>query len=231
MKRMVTSSTSTALVSQSSTSSENYGQPSSSRQHGRGRGRGGCRGCGGRNNYTRRSYGGHYYDAGRESGGRSSLPPLLPSPPSISAGSSCQICNKSGHTARVCSERGNFAYSADSLVPPFSALSVTSNDSWCVDSGATQHMTPSLQNLDQPQPYTSTSTITVGNGTSIPISHTGQSASSDLFLSTMFFTSLLSLVIYYLLKNSLMKINATSYLMNMVFVPRQANWQDSPQWS
>lgn len=103
------------------------------------------------------------------------LPPLLPTP-SFVYGGLCQICNKSNHMAWVCSKRGNFAYSATSLTDPPSSMSIIdTTDSWWIDSRASQHLTPQVQCLSQPQSYSGTGTILVRNGSTLPISHIGSS--------------------------------------------------------
>ena len=48
------------------------------------------------------------------------------------------------------------------------------NSSWLFDSGATNHITNNLSNLTLQQPYTETEGVLVGNGTHLPITHTGQ---------------------------------------------------------
>lgn len=55
-----------------------------------------------------------------------------------------------------------------------SAPSSSSTANWYVDSAATTHVTPDLDNLHHYKPYYGYDQVTVGNGTSIPIQHTGQ---------------------------------------------------------
>ena len=147
-------------MAQTSTLSVNPPSPSGGRRGGRNGGRGG------RSNRGRGRNGGCY----QHNNYNKKLPPLLPTTVAIDTTTPCQICNRFGHTARVCYERGNFAYTATSgrdSNPP------TDRASWCVDSGASQHMTPHLQHIQTPSPYTGNNTITVGNGCSLPISHSG----------------------------------------------------------
>jgi len=49
----------------------------------------------------------------------------------------------------------------------------SSNSPWFVDSGATNHITTSLNNLSRLSPYQGTDKVTVGDGKSLPISHIG----------------------------------------------------------
>jgi hypothetical protein len=49
---------------------------------------------------------------------------------------------------------------------------------WCLDSGATHHMTSSPNNLSNVQPYLVTDSIVVGNGSQLSISHIGQTTVS-----------------------------------------------------
>jgi hypothetical protein len=83
-------------------------------------------------------------------------PPLLPTPayrPPFNFSPACQICNQAGHIARVCPERGNFAYTAEAAMQATSTSDL-GDPNWCLDSGATHHMTPSPNNLSNAQPYT-----------------------------------------------------------------------------
>ena len=61
------------------------------------------------------------------------------------AGVQCQICRKLNHSAMTCYQRNN-------LVIP-SANIVESTQNWYLDSGATHHLTNSLNNLDISQEY------------------------------------------------------------------------------
>lgn len=45
---------------------------------------------------------------------------------------------------------------------------------WYFDSGATNHITNNLQNIEQPQPVHNSPGIMVGNGTNLQVSHTGK---------------------------------------------------------
>ena len=122
----------TTLITTTQPNQQNFGNL------GRGRGQGGGRNCG-----RGRGRGGrHYHHSQPFFNYNSSTPPLLPTPPSINTSIACQICNKFGHTTRVCYERHNHAYITQPYADSMSQLSLQSptDGSWCIDSGATQHM-------------------------------------------------------------------------------------------
>lgn len=90
----------------------------------------------------------------------------------------CQICHKFGHTAVDCWYRMDNAYSSGSTSGP-RAYAATQNFSsgsspWYVDSAATHHITNDLNNLQIYQPYTGVDQVTVGNGSGLPIHHSGK---------------------------------------------------------
>lgn len=142
--------------------------PNNRQQHyfdhkGRGRGRG-------------RGRGHHFFDNCRSAPPQPDRPPLLPTPPyhpPFNFSPNCKICNQAGHIARVCPERGNFAYTTEVAMPPASTPDLV-DPNWCLDSGATHHMTSSPNNLSNVQPYSGTDSIVVGNGSQLSISHIGQ---------------------------------------------------------
>ncbi|CAH9077398.1 unnamed protein product [Cuscuta epithymum] len=73
----------------------------------------------------------------------------------------CQLCDKSGHTARQCHSRGVFsptAHVADSL--PDSG----NNQNWLLDTGATHHITSDLNNLAIHSDYNGNDSVLMGNG-------------------------------------------------------------------
>ncbi|KAI0488074.1 hypothetical protein KFK09_027898 [Dendrobium nobile] len=84
----------------------------------------------------------------------------------------CQICGKRGHSATNCWHRGNFSYT-----PPSSSniALVTESDSspWYLDSGASAHLTPDSQSLQQSTPYNGRDQVFVGNGNPLPIQNIG----------------------------------------------------------
>ncbi|KAJ3699566.1 hypothetical protein LUZ61_003271 [Rhynchospora tenuis] len=106
----------------------------------------------------------------------------------------CQICTKWGHPAYKCHHRFDLAFNGPTPLPnsssssqsqqpqqttqPHQALvaepSMTSpTASWFMDSGATTHVTPDLNNLSSSQVYTGTDQVHMGNGKGLTISHTG----------------------------------------------------------
>ncbi|PKU64785.1 Retrovirus-related Pol polyprotein from transposon TNT 1-94 [Dendrobium catenatum] len=87
----------------------------------------------------------------------------------------CQICFKKGHSAQTCWHRLNIQY-VPSVKNTNSAL-VASSDApdttWFLDSEASSHLTNSMDNMSIAQSYHGDDNITVGNGHTVPISHTG----------------------------------------------------------
>uniref|UniRef100_A0A2N9G9X8 Integrase catalytic domain-containing protein n=1 Tax=Fagus sylvatica TaxID=28930 RepID=A0A2N9G9X8_FAGSY len=107
----------------------------------------------------------------------------------------CQICGKTGHLALDCFHRMNFAYqgrqppaklaaiASTNMTNAFNAYSSTQS-SWISDTGATNHFTPDISHIPDCHEYRGNEQVTVGNGQSLPINHTGNSqlyASSHLF--------------------------------------------------
>ena len=100
----------------------------------------------------------------------------------------CQICYKMGHTAIDCYHRMNFTYQGrhptSKLVAMASSTHNLSSNYWISDTGATDHFTPDLANIQHPTEYTGTDTNIVGNGNTLPITHIGHAqlrASKYLF--------------------------------------------------
>ena len=72
----------------------------------------------------------------------------------------------------------DFAYQGRHPPAKLAAMASTSNgsqggDTWLTDTGATDHLTANLTNLQTPAPYQGTEQVSVGNGQSIPINHIG----------------------------------------------------------
>ena len=58
----------------------------------------------------------------------------------------------------------------------FAANNFSNNPPWLLDSGASHHVTTDLSNLSLHTPYTGYDDIMIGDGTSLPISHTGSTS-------------------------------------------------------
>uniref|UniRef100_A0A2N9HGM7 CCHC-type domain-containing protein n=1 Tax=Fagus sylvatica TaxID=28930 RepID=A0A2N9HGM7_FAGSY len=107
----------------------------------------------------------------------------------------CQICGKTGHLALDCFHRMNFAYQGRQPPAKLAAIASTNmsnainassstQSSWISDTGATDHFTPDISHIPDCHEYCGNEQVTVGNGQSLPIKHSGNSqlyASSHLF--------------------------------------------------
>jgi hypothetical protein len=107
----------------------------------------------------------------------------------------CQICGKTGHLALDCFHRVNFSYQGRQPLAKHTAIASTNmtnainassstQSSWISDIGATDHFTPDISHIPDCHEYCGNEQVTVGNGQSLPINHTGNSqlyASSHLF--------------------------------------------------
>ncbi|KAA8519612.1 hypothetical protein F0562_013943 [Nyssa sinensis] len=93
----------------------------------------------------------------------------------------CQICNKNGHSALDCYHRLDFSYQGKHPSPQLIAMSAAYNTSydssltnpnyWYTDTGATNHITADLANLNSPIEYQGDDNIIVANGQALDISH------------------------------------------------------------
>ncbi|KAJ3698372.1 hypothetical protein LUZ61_002077 [Rhynchospora tenuis] len=111
----------------------------------------------------------------------------------------CQICCRWGHTAAECYRRFDIRYTGQPLQQapqpaqqPTQQFNqqhqallaepvVTPNSSWFLDSGATAHVTPDINNLTSSLPYAGTDTVHIGNGAGLSILNIG---------STVIYTSI-----------------------------------------
>ncbi|KAL0917215.1 hypothetical protein M5K25_012263 [Dendrobium thyrsiflorum] len=88
-----------------------------------------------------------------------------------------QICSKKGHSATDCWHRANLQYVPQQRNPP-KALAATSelptNSSWYLDSGASSHITNSLDRMSLSNSYQGSDAITIDDGRSVPIAHSGE---------------------------------------------------------
>ncbi|PKU71759.1 Retrovirus-related Pol polyprotein from transposon TNT 1-94 [Dendrobium catenatum] len=100
-----------------------------------------------------------------------------PSNANTTARPTCQICGKIGHVALNCWHRCNLKYAPTDSRQPRALLAhptSTSPQDWIVDSGASTHLTPDVQNIQYPTHYQGFDSVSVANGTSLPIQHSGQ---------------------------------------------------------
>ncbi|PKU66893.1 Retrovirus-related Pol polyprotein from transposon TNT 1-94 [Dendrobium catenatum] len=89
----------------------------------------------------------------------------------------CQICNKPGHIAMHCWHRTNLSYTPTAPTTQRSFFTNQQNASptdWYLDSGASSHLTSDPLQLQHPLPYTGSDSISIANGTSLPINSTSQ---------------------------------------------------------
>jgi hypothetical protein len=105
-------------------------------------------------------------------------PPLLPTPQGRFSNTQrseviCFRCDKQGHIARFCPDHRPHAYMAENFTTSPSPTADVANTNWCLDSGATHHMTANTTSLPDAHPYTGTNTIVVGNGNQLAITHIG----------------------------------------------------------
>lgn len=95
----------------------------------------------------------------------------------------CQICGIQGHSARRCPRLGNqSAMATNNQVNNYTPwqpqahmamLPPSSSSSWIMDSGATHHLTSDLDNLSLHQPYSGNDRVLIGDGSGLPITHSG----------------------------------------------------------
>ena len=119
-----------------------------------------------------------------------------------------QICRLEGHYADRCRQRYDRHEPMAQLVEAFtSSCSVFGNEAsdWFLDTEALAHMTPAHSTLDHSTTYMGKDCVIVGNGVSLPITHTGRlSRSLDLQLLDV-------LVVPHLTKNLLSISKLTNY--------------------
>ncbi|CAL9027026.1 unnamed protein product [Prunus brigantina] len=83
----------------------------------------------------------------------------------------CPTCSTNQHPAAHCPHK----YNGPDSFPSFAGShTIQPQDPlWYPDTGATHHMTGNIPSLQQTQPYTGNNSVYMGNGDSLPISHTG----------------------------------------------------------
>ncbi|KAM3398844.1 hypothetical protein P3S68_002360 [Capsicum galapagoense] len=82
----------------------------------------------------------------------------------------CQLCDCAGHFAKVCRSQSHNHLQARAN---FAARFPSQQTPRIMDSGATHHIASDAQSLAIVHDYHNTEEITMGNGNTIPISHTG----------------------------------------------------------
>ena len=105
----------------------------------------------------------------------------------------CQLCDKPYHSCQDCFKRFDKTFKPPRKQPPKKKGSRSPNESsatpaayatrsnsvytydWLPDSGASNHMTHSITNLQNQTEYTGPEQVRVANGYNMPISHTGSS--------------------------------------------------------
>uniref|UniRef100_A0A2N9F3J7 Retrotransposon Copia-like N-terminal domain-containing protein n=1 Tax=Fagus sylvatica TaxID=28930 RepID=A0A2N9F3J7_FAGSY len=88
----------------------------------------------------------------------------------------CQVCNRTGHVALHCYHRFDNSYysekSAD-MQAYFSTQQAPTDPNWYTDTGATNHLTSDLANLNvHSEEYLGSDQIRVGNGKGLSVAHT-----------------------------------------------------------
>ena len=101
----------------------------------------------------------------------------------------CQICRIQGHTAKRCpffrlipieTSTNTSTTTPNSSWQPKAhfAVNTSNTPTWLLDSGASHHVTSDLRNLSIHAPYNGSDDIMIGDGTRLPITHTGSSLST-----------------------------------------------------
>nr|XP_017225058.1 PREDICTED: uncharacterized protein LOC108201278 [Daucus carota subsp. sativus] len=82
----------------------------------------------------------------------------------------CQLCDRYGHSTKVCRSRSHNHFEAKAN---FASTSNQPNLPWIVDSGVSHHITADTQHLAYPHDNNGASSISMGDGNIIPITHSG----------------------------------------------------------
>ena len=88
----------------------------------------------------------------------------------------CQYCEKLGHIAKVCYKIHGYP-NKQGVRPTAQNAQVESpaaSNDWILDSGASHHITNDLEQLHLTTPYHGKDQLYVGDGTALPITHTGK---------------------------------------------------------
>ena len=165
---------------------------------GRGRGRGHYNNNGGNFGHGpgRGSFNNHSYSSGNfnnVSGGSNGKP-------------QCQVCGKYGHIAINCYHRFDQTYQPsmnNHLVAMVATSSTVRDRGWYMNTGATYHLTPNLNDLNSHTPFASSDKVIVGNGNRLNISNIGHSTIS----STSWSLNLKNILHVLQLKTNLISVN------------------------
>ncbi|KAL6335516.1 hypothetical protein AAG906_030644 [Vitis piasezkii] len=108
------------------------------------------------------------------------IPSAHNKPHHLSTRPQCQLCGKFGHTVIKCYHRLTSTIKATMVFHRIgfffschACFRTDHQDSWFFDTGATHHLSHSAQTLSCVQPYSGTDQVTIGDGNSLPILHTG----------------------------------------------------------
>ena len=94
----------------------------------------------------------------------------------------CQVCNRTGHVAFHCYHRFDNSYYSEksaAMQAYFSTQQAPTDPNWYTDTGATNHLTSDLANLNvHSEEYLGSNQIRVGNGKGLFVAHTGTTSLS-----------------------------------------------------
>ncbi|XP_021819538.1 uncharacterized protein LOC110761381 [Prunus avium] len=138
-----------------------------------------------------------FQSSNNSSSSSSFRPPYRPSN-YVNSRIKCQICNKPGHTAITCRNRHNHSYQGHAPSPRLTSYSPTHHNpiasytsypsshphhtsTWYADTGATNHITHDLSTISMPSDYAGSEKVTVANGQTLDIHHSGQSHRQNPF--------------------------------------------------
>ncbi|KAI0527296.1 hypothetical protein KFK09_002895 [Dendrobium nobile] len=114
---------------------------------------------------------------GRRGRGRNPTTSTNPSKQTAKSSITCQICLKRGHTTDICWHRHDANYITQRSQPDSNNALFASTEpptlDWYLDSGASAHMTNKSEQLLQGSVYQGNDQVMVGDGRTVPITHSG----------------------------------------------------------